>query len=115
MRSVFSPLSALFLLLPLTAPAQSAPADEYAPTAMTIAAASSDTLTPRNFSIPPQPLASALREFTRQSGVGVRIEAEVPAVRTSGVVGRFTAPEALRQLIAGTGLAVEVLDAETLA
>jgi catecholate siderophore receptor len=115
MRPVFPPLTALLLVLPLATHAQSAPTDEYAHAALATTRANSDTLTPRNFSIPAQPLPNALREFTRQSGVRVRIEAEVPAVRTEGVVGRFTAPEALRQLIAGTGLAAEVVDNETLA
>ena len=58
----------------------------------------------RVFRIPAQPLPNALDEFIRQSGMQVRAEGEVPAVHSPGVVGRFTAPEALRRLVAGTDL-----------
>jgi catecholate siderophore receptor len=100
MRPIFLSLPLLLLALtPLPARAQ----------------ADADTITTHVFRIPPQPLPRALEEFTRRSGVQVRTEAEVPAVRSAGVVGRLTAVEALRRLIAGTGLAAEVVDDETLA
>ena len=116
MRPVPPPLTLLLLavtVLPLQA--QSAPADGHARAAIGIAQAERDTLVRRVFRIPPQPLPAALKEFTRQSGVRVRTEADVPAVRSSGVTGRFTAVEALRRLVEGTGLAAEVVDQETLA
>src|SRR5688500_8927841 len=106
MQSVL-PLTALLLALPLMVQAQSPSADAHSGAAVA-RAERSDTLTPLDFSIPPLPLRDALREFTRQSGVQVRIETNVPAVTTTGLVGRFTAPQALRRLIAGTGLAAVV-------
>ena len=116
MRPVFLPLPALLLaIVTLTLHAQSAPADEHARAAIAIAHAESDTLIRRDFRIAPQPLPDAIREFTRQAGVQVRTEAEIPAVHSPGVVGRFTAQEALRRLIAGTGLTAEVVDDRTLA
>jgi catecholate siderophore receptor len=103
----------LFTLAPLQA--QSVTTDQHARAAIAIAMSATDTLERRVYAIPPQPLPAALRDFTRQSGVRVRAEAEVPAVRSSGVSGRFTAVEALRRLVAGTGLAAEVVDDRTLA
>jgi catecholate siderophore receptor len=115
MRPVTS-LSALLPLVLLSAPAtaQSAPAEQHAYAALAIARAESDTLVKRVYRIPPQPLPAALREFSRQSGVQVRAEADVPEVHSQGVVGRFTAVEALRELLTGTGLAARVVDEETL-
>ena len=116
MRPVFLPLPALLLaIVTLTLHAQSAPADEHALAAIAIAHAEGDTLIRRDFRIAPQPLPDAIREFTRQAGVQVRTEAEIPAVHSPGVVGRFTAQEALRRLIAGTDLTAEVVDDRTLA
>ena len=116
MRPVFLPLPALLLaFFTLTLHAQSAPADEHARAAIALAQAESDTLIRRDFRIASQPLPDAIREFTRQAGVQVRTEAEIPAVHSPGVVGRFTAQEALRRLIAGTDLTAEVVDDRTLA
>jgi len=116
MRPVSLPLPAFLLaIFSLTLHAQSAPAGEHARAAIAIAHAESDTLTRRDFRIAPQPLPDAVREFIRQAGVEVRTEAEIPAVHSPGVVGRFTAQEALRRLIAGTGLIAEVVDDRTLA
>ena len=115
MRPVFLPLPALLLaFFTLTLHAQSAPADEHARAAIALAQAESDTLIRRDFRIASQPLPDAIREFTRQAGVQVRTEAEIPAVHSPGVVGRFTAQEALRRLIAGTDLTAEVVDDRTL-
>ncbi|HEU4954808.1 MAG TPA: hypothetical protein VFT28_09560, partial [Gemmatimonadales bacterium] len=112
MRPVILPF---LVLLPLTAHAQSTPAPQQSRAAVATEPATRDTLVQRVFRIPAQPLPDAVREFIRQSGMQVRVEGEVPPVHTPGVVGRFTAPEALRRLVAGTGLQAEVLDAETLA
>ena len=92
-----------------------AAAQDHATAAIAIAQAASDTTTKRTFRIPPQPLPAALEEFARQSGVRVRADTEVPVVRSAGVSGRLTPPEALRRLIAGTGLIARVVDDETLA
>ena len=94
---------------------ETASAQDHALAAIAIARASSDTMLKRPFRIPPQPLPAALEEFTRQSGLRVRADTDVPVVRSSGVVGRFTPVEALRRLVAGTGLAARVVDDRTLA
>jgi catecholate siderophore receptor len=115
MPPVASSLSLLVLaLIPVAAPAQSAP-DERARAAAATANAPGDTLIKRVFRIAAQPLPRALDEFRRQAGVRLRTEADVPAVHSPGVVGRLTPVEALRRLIAGTGLEAEVVDDETLA
>ncbi len=92
-----------------------AAAQDHAGAAIAIAREAGDTTTRRTFRISPQPLPSALEEFTRQSGLRVRADTEVPGVRSAGVVGRLAPPEALRRLIAGTGLIARVVDDETLA
>ena len=92
-----------------------ASAQDHATAAIAIAAPASDTTTKRTFSIPPQPLPAALEEFSRQSGLRVRTDTEVPVVRSAGVVGRLTPIEALRRLVAGTGLLARVVNDETLA
>ena len=74
-----------------------------------------DTATPRMFRISPQPLATALDAFERQSGLTLRVEAEVPKVQTAGVSGRLVSADALRRLVDGTGLDVRVVDPQTLA
>jgi len=75
---------------------QTASAQDHASAAIAIAQAASDTTTKRTFRIPPQPLPAALGEFTRQSGLRVRADTEVPVVRSAGVTGRLTPVEALR-------------------
>jgi catecholate siderophore receptor len=66
----------------------------------------SDTTRPIRFHLPAQPLTDALGEFARQAGV--RVEADLAAAagtRSRAVTGSYTAAEALRRLLAGTGLA----------
>jgi catecholate siderophore receptor len=92
-----------------------ASAQDHASAAIAIAQAASDTTTRRTFRIAPQPLPAALEEFTRQSGLRVRADTEVPAVRSAGAVGRLTPTEALRRVVAGTGLVARAVDDETLA
>ena len=59
----------------------------------------------RSFSIPPQPLNSALVLFGRQSGRQVTVDADVVrGLSTPGVQGTLTMEAALQQLLAGTGL-----------
>jgi catecholate siderophore receptor len=94
---------------------RTAAAQDHASAAIAIAQSASDTTTKRTFRIPPQPLPAALDEFARQSGVRVRVDTDVPVVRSAGVSGRLTPPEALRRLITGTGLVARVVDNETLA
>jgi catecholate siderophore receptor len=66
----------------------------------------SDTTRPIRFNLPAQPLTDALGEFARQAGV--RVEADLAAAagtRSRSVSGSYTAAEALRRLLDGTGLA----------
>ena len=58
-----------------------------------------------SFDIPAQPLASALTLFGRQSGLQIAADSEgIAGLRTQGLQGNFTAGEALRRLLAGSGL-----------
>ncbi len=59
----------------------------------------------RGFDIPPQSLASALQQFTEQSGVQVGYTAALgTGVQSPGVSGTLAAAEALSRLLTGTGL-----------
>ncbi len=63
----------------------------------------------RTFNIPPQPLASALPLFGQQSGRQITADAAtVRGASTSGVQGTMTVEEAMRQLLAGTGMTYSV-------
>jgi catecholate siderophore receptor len=73
-----------------------------------------DTTATIRFNIPAQPLSDALRAFSRQAAV--RVQVDIPAaagVQSHAVSGALTAPEALRRLLAGTGLAAQFADGET--
>ena len=74
----------------------------------------SDTMNRIRFQIPARPLTQALSAFSRQAGV--RVEVDIPAaagISARPVSGVLTAPEALRQLLAGTGMSARFVDAET--
>lgn len=61
-----------------------------------------------DFDIPPQPLASGLTLFGRQSGVQLAVDTElVSTLRTQGLKGRYTAEAGLRRLLSGTGITYE--------
>ncbi|HEX6369271.1 MAG TPA: TonB-dependent siderophore receptor [Longimicrobium sp.] len=73
-----------------------------------------DTTASIRFDIPAQPLSGALRAFSRQAAVRVQLDVAAAAgVQSHAVSGALTAPEALRQLLAGTGLSAQFADAET--
>lgn len=60
---------------------------------------------PVAFSIPAQPLAQALTQFGRQSGLQVAVDAAAVAGKsTNGVNGTMSTQSALQQLLAGTGV-----------
>ncbi|HEX8903813.1 MAG TPA: TonB-dependent receptor plug domain-containing protein, partial [Longimicrobiaceae bacterium] len=64
-----------------------------------------DTTAALRFDIPALPLADALRRFARTAGVQVEVDARAAVgARSHPVSGVYTAPEALRQLLAGTRL-----------
>lgn len=57
------------------------------------------------FDIPAQPLADALPAFGRQAGVQVSARGDaVAGVRTAGVHGTLSVPQALSQLLSGSGV-----------
>src|SRR5687768_812386 len=93
-------------ITPAAAQGQGAAAAEIAP-------GEGDTLTKRAFLIPAQALPAALDAFTRQSGIRVIARAGIPDTLSTAVIGRLAPPEALRRLVAGTGLAARSVDDET--
>jgi hypothetical protein len=68
------------------------------------------------FHIVPSPLASALIEFSSQSGIQVAAaDADVSHLKTSGVTGTFTNRAALKMLLQDTGLNYSLVGAKTVA
>ncbi len=66
------------------------------------------------FSIPAQPLAPALASFGNAADLQILYTADVARnMRTNGVQGTFSKGEALRRLLAGTGLAYRFTNAST--
>lgn len=59
-----------------------------------------------NFDIPAQALMTALRAYSEQTGVSVLFDDSLVRDRRSlGVIGSYSAPDALQRLLDGTGLA----------
>src|SRR5262245_26137924 len=72
--------------------------------------------TPVKLTVTAQPIAAALNDFARQSGLHVVIDSDVArGITSSPVDGTFTAEDALVKLLANTGLQFEYLDATTVA
>ena len=70
--------------------------------------------TARAFEITPQPLPSAFLTFAEQSGLEVLFDARIAQGKESpGVQGTYTPEEALRRLLAGTGLTYRFTGADT--
>jgi iron complex outermembrane receptor protein len=70
----------------------------------------------RAFNIPVQPLGSALTAFGQQSGLQVTFNpALASGRRSSAVFGTFAAEEALRLVLAGTGVTYRFVDGRTVA
>lgn len=68
------------------------------------------------FHIAPSPLASALIEFSSQSGIQVAAaDADVSHLKTSGVTGTFTNRAALKMLLQDTGLNYSLVGEKTVA
>jgi iron complex outermembrane receptor protein len=64
------------------------------------------------FDIPAQPLSQALMAFGRQSGMQIAVDSATVAGKTSApVAGSMTAEQALRQLLAGSGLGYQFTSA----
>lgn len=82
----------------------------------TAAAQGPDSTGPYNFSIPTEPLGDALNELAQQSGLQVLFSSQLVArLRGSEVKGLLTAEEALRRLLASTGLRFEFVNPHTIA
>lgn len=63
------------------------------------------------FDIPEQPLSSALTAFVTQSGYQVSVDqATVADLRSAAVAGNMTPDEALRRMLAGSGIAFRFAD-----
>ncbi|HEX7241980.1 MAG TPA: TonB-dependent siderophore receptor [Longimicrobiaceae bacterium] len=76
--------------------------------------AAADTTSPVRFNVPAQALTDALREFSRQATIRVQVDAPAAsAARSSAVHGTYTSVEALRRLLAGSGLDARFVDLET--
>lgn len=68
----------------------------------------------RNFSIPPQPLASALTAFGDQADLQVTVDtALITGLSTSGVTGSLAPLEALSRILTGTGLTWRMVNNRT--
>lgn len=60
-----------------------------------------------SFDMPEQPLATALVDFADRTGMASLVDGELAkGLRSSTVKGRLPAPDALRILLAGTGLSI---------
>lgn len=71
----------------------------------------SEAMEVRRFDIPQQPLPDALPLFSEQAGMQVSVRGDlVRDVATPGISGSMTPDDALRQLLAGTGLAYRITD-----
>ena len=68
----------------------------------------------QNYAIPAGPLAPALNRFADESGLQLIYGAEIAAnTRTDGLQGRYTPEQALRILLAGSGIAYSFADSGT--
>lgn len=78
------------------------------------AAAIRDLTSTVEIAIPAQPLASALLEFSAQTGMQVvTAGADVRDLKTAGISGRVTVGEALKKLLAGSGLSFKLMGENT--
>jgi iron complex outermembrane receptor protein len=69
---------------------------------------------PVEFSIPSQPLGSAITSFADQANYRLFVTSDLSAgVTSNGVTGRHTPEEALSLLLAGTGLTYRLTEART--
>jgi outer membrane receptor protein involved in Fe transport len=71
---------------------------------------------PIQLAVAAQPIAAALNDFARQSGLHVVIGSEVAhGVQSAAIEGMFTPEAALERLLTNTGLRYEYLDVQTVA
>ena len=85
----------------------------FAPASMVEQAQTGET---QDFSIAPQPLVSALDQFSEQTGVAFAYTAsQLEGLQAQGVTGTFTPRAALNRLLIGTGVTFEFTGANTVA
>ncbi|HWK75751.1 MAG TPA: TonB-dependent receptor [Povalibacter sp.] len=78
-------------------------------------AAETATATTRQFSIPAQPIAAALRQYAEKTGDQIVFFSEVGSGReSSGVEGQYTSEEALQRLLDNTGLKARRINSRTI-
>lgn len=69
-----------------------------------------------SFSIPAQPLSSALTSFGRQAGLQITVDSAIlSGLSSPGLSGNFTPQEALARLLSGTGITWTFIDSRTVA
>jgi catecholate siderophore receptor len=103
-----------FLLCSVPAAAQAPRLSLLHGTGPSSAEVGTDTTTRVRFDIPAQPLHDALSAYARQAGVHVQLDVAGAATqRSRAVSGSMTAAQALRALLAGTGLSARFPDGET--
>jgi iron complex outermembrane receptor protein len=68
------------------------------------------------FSIPPQPLSAALRQFSQVTGLELFFDAAlIQTLHTQGISGAYTPEQALQQLLVGTALTYRFTSPNTVA
>ena len=104
--------TALASAMLIAAPAMAQDA-AFAPASMVEQAQTGET---QDFSIAPQPLVSALDQFSEQTGVAFAYTAsQLEGLQAQGVTGTFTPRAALNRLLIGTGVTFEFTGANTVA
>ena len=79
-------------------------------------ATAADLQSKHQFSIPPQPLDTALLAFSDQAKVQVLMWAVANSnARSAGAVGELVALDALRAILANTGFGFKLIDKDTIA
>ncbi len=95
----------VLIALPISASAESVPAVPQL-------AQSGDA---RSFSIPSQPLSSALATFADQAGISfIYKTGDLSGRNSPGIAGTLTTTEALRRLLAGSGISYQFTDPQTI-
>ncbi|SNR84415.1 Outer membrane receptor proteins, mostly Fe transport [Methylobacillus rhizosphaerae] len=91
----------------MTFPLQAAELNTQLPTAKE----SSGSVVPMNIDIPSQPLSAALKQLAISTGISVSFDSNIATGKTAPAVkGRMSANDALKKLLAGSGLESEMED-----
>lgn len=106
--SLLAPLSLVTILTTTPANAQTPKPEENLSSIANPGSTQSAQASQFEFDISAQPLASGLTLYGRQSGVQLAADTEfVSTLRTPGLKGRYTAEQALKRLLSGTGITFE--------